>query len=152
MKVESNASCKPSIHRHMSPARAPRPFGRVPARCPVSTSPWITSPCRNSRAPRAVIRQPGSLSLKTKPTACAPSQNVGDLRKTALAQPRRCCLNQRRQHKTPTRKQHNIQFAASAAVQDKTGTFERRTLLEARPKLGVPKAFLLGYTSTCLGA
>jgi len=56
------------------------------------------------------------------------------------------------QVKNNDQKKHNKHFAASAAVQDKTGNFERRTLLEARPKLGVPKAFLLGYTSTCLGA
>jgi len=54
--------------------------------------------------------------------------------------------------KTNDQKTHNNKFAALAAVQDKTGNFERRTLLEARPKLGVPKAFLLGHTSACLGA
>jgi hypothetical protein len=44
------------------------------------------------------------------------------------------------------------QSAASAAVHNETGNFDRRTALEVRPEWGVPKAFLLGHTSACCGA
>ena len=67
--------------------------------------------------------------------------------------------NSENQHCQPTiskaHKAHKTikqQSAASAAVQDKTGNFDRRTTAEARPEWGVLKAFLLGHTSACLGA
>lgn len=40
------------------------------------------------------------------------------------------------------RHENNLDFAASAAVQHETGTFNHRTRIEARPPWACPKAFL----------
>jgi len=49
--------------------------------------------------------------------------------------------------KNQTRKQTKTKFAASAAVRIETGNFKKETAFEARPQVGVPKAFSLRHTS-----
>jgi hypothetical protein len=44
--------------------------------------------------------------------------------------------------KTNVKTENQKQSAASAAVLNETGNFTHRTTLEARPRRGVPKAFL----------
>ena len=73
------------------------------------------------------------------------------LLKLALAPFGRQWLNRNRQVKKD-QKTHNTQFAASAAVHHETGNFKARTVFEARPQSGVPKAFLARHTSACDGA
>jgi len=74
-----------------------------------------------------------------------------DPRKTTLEHSGHRWLNRQRQLKANDQKTHNTQFAASAAVQDKTGNFERRTLLEARPNWACRKRSFLGIPVPVLG-